>query len=383
MAYGYKATITIDADQVSGTGDLASFPFPVFGTYDGTGGEPDLRHTTHGGKVTSTSGYDIIFTSDAAGTTQLDHEIEFYTHDTGYVLFWVEVPTLDGDADTVIYMWYGDSGVTTSQEDINGTWDANYLGVWHMSESDTPMQDSTSNNLDITLNYTYPAAKGNYVFRDTTNTILGANVRGTSVQDGLAVPDNDLLDQNDITIEGWVYVTNTAAQYPAYFGRWSGDDLLALFTPSWNSNHYDIRCHTSGTHPAQIFTTVDGIYNAWVHAVYRYDSSIHEFSLWLNGTEVYTNSADFTGNAPQGHADFNIMGLLVDAHNAGEPGFGLIGSGDEYRFSKVARTDEWIVTTYNSISSPSTFYAMGSETAAGGSSAAISTRQMTTNSKFW
>lgn len=42
MAYGFKATITIDDTKVSGTGDLTDFPVLISGTYDGTGSEPDL-----------------------------------------------------------------------------------------------------------------------------------------------------------------------------------------------------------------------------------------------------------------------------------------------------------------------------------------------------
>src|SRR3989344_5710035 len=153
--YTFRSTLTVDNTKVAGTANLTSFPMLFTGTFDGTGGEPDLRTTANGGNVTDAQGDDIIFTSDAAGSTVLDFERETYTATTGAVNFWVEVPTLDFDDDTLIYMFYGNSSVTTSQEDITGTWDANYAGVWHLNEGDSTAagfyEDSTSNNNDITL----------------------------------------------------------------------------------------------------------------------------------------------------------------------------------------------------------------------------------------
>src|SRR3990167_4614157 len=151
--YTFRSILTVDNTKVAGTANLTSFPMLFTGTFDGTGGEPDLRTTGNGGDVTDAEGDDIIFTSDAAGSTVLDFERETYSATTGAVNFWVEIPTLDFDDDTLIYMFYGNSSVTTSQEDITGTWDANYAGVWHLPDGTTlGALDSTSNNNDGTLN---------------------------------------------------------------------------------------------------------------------------------------------------------------------------------------------------------------------------------------
>ena len=93
MAYGFSRSITIDHTKVPNT-DQSNFPLLFSGTY------AYLATVANGGKVTSASGFDIIFTSDAAGATQLDHEIETYNPVTGAVSFWVRVPTVATATDT-------------------------------------------------------------------------------------------------------------------------------------------------------------------------------------------------------------------------------------------------------------------------------------------
>lgn len=53
MAYSYYASITIDETKVDETdaANLTNFPVLISGTYDGTGGEPDLRTVANGGNV--------------------------------------------------------------------------------------------------------------------------------------------------------------------------------------------------------------------------------------------------------------------------------------------------------------------------------------------
>jgi len=127
-SYSYRKSITIQSSQVSGTADHSNFPVLV----NLTNGK--LRHIDSGGHVTNTNGYDIIFRASDE-TTQLDHEIEEYDSSTGTVVAWVRIPTLSYDTNTVIYMYYGNTCISTSQENVTGVWDSNYLGVWHLKES--------------------------------------------------------------------------------------------------------------------------------------------------------------------------------------------------------------------------------------------------------
>jgi len=90
----YRKALIIDADQVAA--NLTDFPLLV-----------DLTDADLQSKALP-SGDDILFTGDD-GTTLLDYEIESYDGVAGSLIAWVEVPTLSSTAETVIYMYYGNT----------------------------------------------------------------------------------------------------------------------------------------------------------------------------------------------------------------------------------------------------------------------------------
>src|SRR5712691_6304367 len=83
--YARRRAITIDHTKVPNT-DQTNFPVLASGTYS------YLATTANGGYVTNANGYDIMFTSDAAGTSTLAFEQENYNPSTGAVNYWVKVP---------------------------------------------------------------------------------------------------------------------------------------------------------------------------------------------------------------------------------------------------------------------------------------------------
>ena len=127
--YNYSRSITIADGQVPST--QTNFPV-LFNSTD-----PLLKTTANGGHVTNANGYDIIFTSDAAGAQPLPFEIESYSGSTGTLIAWVQVPTLSSATNTVIYLFYGNSSITTSQANQTAVWDSNFKGVWHLPNGTT------------------------------------------------------------------------------------------------------------------------------------------------------------------------------------------------------------------------------------------------------
>ncbi len=144
----FSRAITIDhtkVSTVSGT-TLSSFPMLFSGTYS------YLATQASGGYVANANGYDITFTSDAAGVNLLPFERESYNASNGQVVFWVQVPTVSATQDTTIYLWYDNPNITTDQSNKTGTWDSNYKAVWHMSETPpTGPLDSTATGANGTL----------------------------------------------------------------------------------------------------------------------------------------------------------------------------------------------------------------------------------------
>jgi predicted GH43/DUF377 family glycosyl hydrolase len=116
MSYGYYAPITIHAEKVAA--DQTNYPVLIYGTYDGTNGEPDIRTAVNGGHVEHTafggaSGSvtipaDLVFSPNSDGSNPYDFEIKEYNPVTGWILAWVKIPSPSGSEDTVFYMVYGD-----------------------------------------------------------------------------------------------------------------------------------------------------------------------------------------------------------------------------------------------------------------------------------
>ena len=131
--WNYRKQITINSAEVSNA-NQTNFPILVSVT------DNALKTTTHGGKVNSANGYDIIFTNKT-GDTQLDHEVESYDGVNGTIVMWVKIPILSYTTETVIYAYYGNSSITTTQEHINNVWNdggaGNFKGVWHMNGTAT------------------------------------------------------------------------------------------------------------------------------------------------------------------------------------------------------------------------------------------------------
>ena len=115
---------------------------------------PAFATTANGGHVTSSTGNDIIFSTDPNGLTKLDHELEEYNPATGQVIAWVRIPTLSHTVDTVLYVFYGNASITASQQNPTGVWDSNYMGVWHVANNggQLSLADSTSNGNNATNN---------------------------------------------------------------------------------------------------------------------------------------------------------------------------------------------------------------------------------------
>jgi len=141
-AYKYRKRITFDPTKVTGAADLNNFTALINISSDN-----DLRVTTSSGHVENSNGFDIIFTSDD-GVTKLDHQVEKYTSTTGELVAWVRIPILSTSINTSIYMYYGNTAITTDQS-LTSTWNSGYKAVWHFHNSsfaDGTIQGNTAVN---------------------------------------------------------------------------------------------------------------------------------------------------------------------------------------------------------------------------------------------
>ena len=178
-SWSYCKKIIIDHTKVQS--DQTDFPVLLYRSSDS-----DLAN------YAQSDGDDITFVN-AYNTSQYEHEIEEYDSATGELTVWVEISSISNTVDTVLYMYYGNPDCS-SQQNITGTWDSNYIMVQHLEESLGTIYDSTSND------------------NDGTNSGASAN-SSSKIDGGYNFGGNDYIDcgtnsslniTNQITLEGWV-----------------------------------------------------------------------------------------------------------------------------------------------------------------------------------
>ncbi|HRH44672.1 MAG TPA: DUF2341 domain-containing protein [Pyrinomonadaceae bacterium] len=334
MAYGFSAAITIDHTKVAGGSDLSNFPVLVKQTL------AVFKTVGNGGQVQNSNGYDIAFFSDSGLTTQLKHETEKYVASTGEVVYWVKIPTLSHSSDTVIYMAWGDSGVTTDQSDKNNVWDSNFKGVFHLPDGTSlSANDSTSN-----------ANNGSITGAVATTGKIGGGGSFDGVDDQITFGHIFGLGATSWVISGWVNLASTSLK--GVFAK-VGGQMNGASIGVGNSTHDNPGNNLIGGVDGLAWNaTSTSIGTGWHHWALKINSS-GQLELFLDGAKVYTGAASIVtptiGGAYFGGFDATAGG--------GTPRF-VNGLFDEIRVSNVARTDGWIETEYNSQSSPSTFYSI-------------------------
>jgi len=186
----YRKMIIIDHTMIDD--DLADFPVLI--SFDSDG---DLA-----GKAQN-DGDDIVFT-DYSGN-KLNHEIELYDNGNGHLVAWVNIPNLDSNDNTQLYMYYGNLS-SGNQENHEDTWESNFVIVQHLNEQSGIHYDSTSNNNDGSPSVTIQGSASGMI--DGADEFDGSN-------DYINCGNDNSLDITDaITIEAWVYHQSGGSSYP-------------------------------------------------------------------------------------------------------------------------------------------------------------------------
>ncbi len=347
--YSYQRAIVIDHTKIPNT-DQTDFPFLFSAT------DPVFKATGSGGHVSNSSGYDIIFSTDPGGVTKLDHELEQYNPATGQVTAWVRIPTLSHTTDTVLYVFYGNASITTSQQNPTGVWDSNNSAVYHLANVGTGVAtDSTANNNNGTLT-SVSAAPGEIYG--------GASLNGASSY--LQIPSADFPS----------YPTSgsTTTGFSASFGIWfqtaSAGVILGQTDgtePGGNPSRWQpaLYVDTAGLLRASLFSH-GGVADQIVTATAYNDNNWHfAVDTYTNGTEELYVDGQLTGSQQVAEAGYNsayayFVGTGETANWPAANGSWLYLNGalDEVTVSTIARSADWVQSEYSNQSSPSTFYAL-------------------------
>jgi len=363
MAYAFFRKITID-HTLCGSSDSTNFPVLFFGTYSW------LATIANGGHLHSSSGFDLVFAADSAGVTLYNYERVKWVATTGESEFWIQIPTLSHTTDTVFYILYSNSSVTTDQSNQHGTWDSNYKGVWHFPDGGTlSMVDSTS-NVNNGTGINSPTA--------TNGQINGAVSIVYSSSQYIDVGTSSSLDiTGALSVEFWGH-RNTGSAI-------NDNRVISHFTDGPPSSGWEVLAQaTGGTELYQLqqgngtgsggnagsgYSLANGanstINDVNVHMVFTFDGT-NTTVVYQNGSTVRTLTNFSTTGSPGGHTYIG--------NNVGSPTKYWNGWLDEIRVSNTVRSADYVTQAYNNQNSPSTFYTVGAQF--GGSSSFLLNRGM-------
>ena len=286
-------------------------------------------------------GSDIYFT-DSNGV-QLGYEIEFYNSSDGHLVAWVNVPSLSTSADTILRMYYGDPGAG-EPENPAAVWDSNFVMVQHLSETSGSHYDSTVNGNN--------GSPVNGVVQGTTGKIDGAdNFDGTN--DYVAIPHSSTITgfTQAFTASFWIEMDSVTGRR-TILNKYNINSQRA-----WSIDYDSSR----GTNALGLFVSSNGVSYSYWYASFSPAAGnwYHIAVVWRSGQQplFYVNGALVTSTTS--------TALASVYNNAAEPlyigrsytsGRYFDGVIDEVQVSNVARSAQWINTSYKNQNYPSLFF---------------------------
>jgi hypothetical protein len=276
-------------------------------------------------------------------------------------------------------MYYGNSCMTASTQNPTLVWDANYRGVWHLSQNPAgtapQMRDSTANAYNGT-------AVGSFVAGDQQAAVINGGLNfdnGTNDEIQIAAA---ALGTTSVTVSAWIRVKSftetTFSAGPGNLGAvaFSTRDVDCDVSPTLvvspasggaGTQNGLVFCNDScgiamGAKGATAIST-----GTWYYAVGTFSRTgtgnfAGNWNVYLNGAQNNgaTNNFNFAGTA---------TGIFTGAswrlaNNPQWPNTSVQTSNiilDEVRVSNTVRSAGWILTEYRNQNAPGTFYTVGAE----------------------
>lgn len=342
MAFAYYKTATLDHTQ-AGSADSSNWPLTIGRGVGPQSADADLKTVGNGGFVQNANGYDIRPYADAGLTSPLTFELVFYDGATGSLEMHVKIPTLSHTSDVVIYLAFGDAGISTDGSST-ATWDSDFLSVYHLADgtvldtsdatganNGTPVNTPTATTGQIDGGVHLHAASLQYVD-------LGTAMDPAAMTYSIWVNGDSFSDSYNSTI---VRSGGTGSDYSQLFVKSNGK--IAVYLGAAGNVDYD----GTGSHTLSTGT--------WYLVAFTYDST-NGLIGYVNGGVDGTAGANGTINT---HTAPTYLGH--DA-NGGRFWDGVL---DEARISQIARSASWLLSDYNAQKSSSTFITWGAKTPVG------------------
>lgn len=284
-------------------------------------------------------GRDILFT-DADGVTPLPYERQRFDGNTGQLLAWVRVPSLESAAPTVLYMYYGNAAASDQQQ-REQVWSTSFKGVWHLESS---AEDSTQyhNNGVLSGNAAYdPSGR------------VGTSVELDAQGGRITMQDSASLDATASagTFAMWIRFVDATTRIQLVM---TTSD--ALSTPS---DGFSWSVQADGDHyfyPRVVTDDYNLITNPFTDATWHMAHVAFDFA---NKSALL-----YVDGLPKTIAIQNVSTLWTQVanpdnwlwgSNPDQPTQMFLGRLDELRVQNVVRSPGWILTEFRNQSSPTTF----------------------------
>jgi hypothetical protein len=348
----FRREVVIHGDQVPGDDPLLDFTVLV--TFLGDQG---LSHVGSGGHVLELDGADILF-RDAA-MQPLARDLVSYAPDSGRLAFWVRVPEVAGDADTMLYLDYGAPSLVGLAPAV--AWNDDYVGVWHF-------EDDVADG-GIILDSSALGSHGTALDMDASNGVPGRVGQGVSFTQPNATVwvGGGVLDlPGPLTFEGWGRMDgplaangnqrlfNKGGEFNRQLTLWVSDPTVVTAGVAFGElilgvNYEEMTDFLELDYPVPGFA-----YGQWHHYAAVVGGPGDDVALFVDGVQV--TNATFADPVHTGYPNlyFGNWDVAGDSRRWN----GVI---DEFRFSDVARTDVWIEAGYRAQAIPQAFCTVGDE----------------------
>jgi len=322
--YNSRYNLYVNSSQVDN--DLANFPVRVY-----------INGNTNIGNVCQNDLDDLVFV-DTTNTTVFNYELENYSFDGNklYANYFVNITSVSSGSDTHFNLYYNNSGAV-SQENSTGVWDSDYLAVFHMGDSDDQITDSTDYDNDFT-----ESSSPNY----QQYGISGYSVRFDGTDDYFENNVLDLTEEENLSFECFYkpdYVTGNS-NYFIFSSKYDNNDNIRFVYHADLNDCGNIWIFDDGViDGGDVYGHTMSTDNWYHYAVSSTNSGSGFVYGFFNGVkELSDNSVDFDYNG------------LDNNHRIGcryleNPSVYFDGFIDEIRLSKTARSDSWIISTYNTV----------------------------------
>ena len=293
-------------------------------------------------------GADIYFT-DAAGN-RIVHEINTWNA-SGDSFVWVRVPTLADATSYVTFHWGGGAANVPALADPSAVaFAGDYMGVWHFSSfASNVTPDATTNALTMT-------ARGTVANLSLQSSPVGTGMNNSKATAGLYTANNakwlQYATTRQLTISGWFTSSQKVANQRIVSSKTNWQSLGGFEVTTRGTAGTELLA--GGANNKQYTKTgITSYYNNWIH-----------FAVIFDGTQatpvsrMYVNGALVT-TVTDANYDLKASTDPLALFTLGETGNNLLGSVDEIRLSKSARSADWIMAAYTTMKTPSAFATAG------------------------